>query len=94
MCFHQPAAAGQQGTINLNWVLLVPFDIEKPTVSSGEIRIRIPAKPNVSYTTQVSSDLVTWTTFSTNQSTNGEIIVTDTIPAGQATRLYRVVILP
>ncbi len=87
--------AGQQGTINLNWVLLVPFTLEKPTVANGEIRITIQAKPNVVYTTQVTSDLINWTTFSTDQSTaGGELVVKDAIPAGQATRLYRVVILP
>lgn len=89
------AVGGQQGTINLNWVLLVPFTLEKPTIANGEIRITIQAKPNVVYTTQVTSDLVNWTTFSTDQSTvGGEVVVKDAIPAGQATRLYRVVILP
>ena len=86
---------GQQGTISLNWVLLVPFELQPPTIADGEIRIAIQAKPNVAYTTQVTSDLINWTTFSTDQSaTGGELIVTDSIPEGQATRLYRVVILP
>ncbi len=86
--------AGQQGTINLNWILLVPFDILPPTVAGNQIQIRIQAKPNVKYTTQVSSNLKNWSDFSTDQSATGEIVVTDTIPTGAATRLYRVVIKP
>jgi len=59
------------------------------TVLPGQSAVQINGQPNVPYVLQVSSDLVNWTSVSTNQSVAGTVVVTNSI--GPSAQFWRAV---
>jgi hypothetical protein len=52
------------------------------TVLPGQSAVQINGQPNVPYVWQVSSDLMNWTSLSTNQSVAGTVVLTNSIGPG------------
>ena len=95
------AASGLQGLSDESWgldnVSVAVLDIPFATIRCSQVEVCWNSKTNKTYQVQYRSSLTTnlWTDFGTLQPGNGSTeCVTDSVPAGQPHKFYRVVEQP
>lgn len=61
---------------------------------SGQFALQLDGQSGSSYALQTSSDLVNWTSISTNILTAASMTITNTVPPGAPASFWRAVWLP
>ena len=74
--------------------LLRPDSTSTVTLSGGTLQVQFTGADGYAYAVQTSSNLLDWTTISTNYPANGSFNFMDTPPHGSPRRFYRSVLQP
>jgi hypothetical protein len=74
--------------------LLRPDSISSVTQSGGALQVQFTGADAYAYAVQTSSNLLDWTTISTNYPVNGSFNFLDTPPPGSPRRFYRSILGP
>jgi hypothetical protein len=74
--------------------LLRPDSTSTVTLSGGTLQVQFTGADGYAYAVQTSSNLLDWTTISTNYPANGSFNFMDTSPHGSPRRFYRSVLQP
>lgn len=73
---------------------ILPPQLSLASQISGAIRVQLQGAAGVSYTIQVSSNLLNWTPWTNQFNTNGTLGVYDTNAMNRPQRFYRAVLVP
>jgi len=68
-----------------------PASVQLERLDDGRVRLSVQGQGNQAYIIQVSSDLVRWDNLSSAQAAGSVTTMTDSTPASQQTRFYRVI---
>ena len=74
--------------------MLLPDSIATASQSGGTMQILFSGAEGYAYAVQTSSDLLEWTSVTTNHPTNGSFTFTDMPPTASPRRFYRSALLP
>jgi hypothetical protein len=84
-----------KGVVKLNYTLLKPILLNNLSLTpTGDFRVQAAVTPEVPFTIQRTTNLVTWTPILTNVSTNGSFQFIDTDAKNAAKASYRLIQKP
>lgn len=93
-------ASGAEVEVVLNRFVFVPLVVPAPTISAvqslptGAVQLDVEGDPQLSYTVQASTNLLTWTALTSIVATNGTFEFVDTNVPAFPYRFYRITVPP